>query len=62
VDYVIKAEKDETMGRVAQAANFVEAISGKAAPLNTPEQAVIMMEIVDAIYESAATGKPVQFQ
>jgi predicted dehydrogenase len=59
VDYVIKVEKDEEMGRFAQAVNFVETISGKAEPLNTPEQAVILMKIIDAIYESAASGKPV---
>jgi predicted dehydrogenase len=60
VDYVIKVEKDQDMGRVAQAANFVETIAGKAEPLNTPEQALIMMKIVDAIYESAAAGEPVR--
>jgi predicted dehydrogenase len=60
VDYLIKAEKDETMGRVAQAANFVDAITGKEAPLNTPAQAVIMMKLVDAMYESAAARRPVK--
>jgi predicted dehydrogenase len=60
VDYLIKVEKDETMGRVAQAANFVDTITGKTPPLNTPAQAVILMRIVDAIYESAATRKPVK--
>jgi predicted dehydrogenase len=60
VDYLIKVEKDETMGRVTQAANFVEAITGRAAPLNTPIQAVILMKLVDAMYESAAAGKPVK--
>jgi predicted dehydrogenase len=60
VDYLIKVEKDEEMGRVTQAANFVDAITGRDAPLNTPAQAVTMMKLVDAIYESAATGKPVK--
>ncbi|MDR2748103.1 MAG: Gfo/Idh/MocA family oxidoreductase [Treponema sp.] len=60
VDYLIKAEKDEQMGRVTQAANFVDAITGKDAPLNTPAQAVVMMKLIDAMYESAATGKPVR--
>ncbi|MDR1863905.1 MAG: Gfo/Idh/MocA family oxidoreductase [Treponema sp.] len=60
VDYIIKAEKDEQMGRVTQASNFVEAVTGRAAPLNTPAQAVILMKLVDAIYESAAAGKPVK--
>jgi predicted dehydrogenase len=62
VDYVIKVEKDQEMGRVTQAINFVEVITGKADALNTPEQAIVMMKIVDAIYESTATGKPVQIR
>jgi predicted dehydrogenase len=60
VDYLIKVEKDEEMGRVAQAANFANTIAGREAPLNTPAQAVIMMKLVDAIYESAASKKPVK--
>ena len=47
------------MGRIASAANFIEAIEGKAAPLNTPEQALRLMQVIDAIYASAKTGKPV---
>ena len=49
----------EDMGRIASAANFIEAIEGKAAPLNTPEQALRLMQVIDAIYASAQTGKPV---
>jgi len=49
----------EDMGRIASAANFIEAIEGKAAPLNTPEQALRLMQVIDAIYASAKTGKPV---
>ncbi|WP_320127562.1 Gfo/Idh/MocA family oxidoreductase [uncultured Sphaerochaeta sp.] len=52
-------EKDETMGRIASAINFVEAIQGSAKPFNTPEQALQLMKIIDAIYISANTGKPV---
>jgi predicted dehydrogenase len=47
------------MGRIGSAANFIEAIQGKAAPLNTPEQALRLMQVIDAIYKSAQTGKPV---
>jgi predicted dehydrogenase len=47
------------MGRSASAANFIEAIEGKAAPLNTPEQSLRLMQVIDAIYASARTGKPV---
>ncbi len=49
----------EDMGRSASARNFIEAIAGKAAPLNTPDQALRLMQIIDALYQSAASGKPV---
>ena len=29
-------------------------------PLNTPEQALALMKIIDATYESARSGKPVE--
>jgi predicted dehydrogenase len=47
------------MGRSNSACNFIEAIEGKAEPLNTPQQALNLMKIIDAIYQSASTGKPV---
>ena len=50
---------DETMGRVRSATNFVRAIAGTEAPLNTPDQALALMRIIDGAYKSAATGKPV---
>lgn len=49
----------EDMGRIDSAANFIEAIDGTAAPLNTPAEARNLMRIIDAIYQSAATGAPV---
>ena len=49
----------EDMGRIGSATNFIEAIEGRAEPLNTPEQALRLMQVVDAIYASAQTGKPV---
>jgi predicted dehydrogenase len=52
-------EPDETMGRVGAAANFVNTLDGKAEPFNTPEQALILMKIIDALYESSESGKPV---
>ena len=56
----IVIEKDETMGRVSQAANFIGTISGKEKALNTAEEALILMKIIDVMYESAKSGKPVQ--
>lgn len=49
----IITDKDETMGRVANACNFVESIMGTKKPLNTPQEALTLMRITDAIYESA---------
>ncbi|MFN0077004.1 MAG: Gfo/Idh/MocA family protein [Prosthecobacter sp.] len=49
----------EDMGRIGSAANFIHAIEGKATALNTPEQALRLMQVIDAIYASANTGKPV---
>jgi len=56
----IVTEKDDTMGRVGQAANFIGVITGKEKALNTADEALILMKLVDALYESAAQGKPVQ--
>ena len=49
----------EDMGRIGSAANFIEAIEGKSKAFNTPEQALRLMQVIDAVYESAATGRPV---
>ena len=49
----------EDMGRSNSARNFIEAIEGKAQPLNTPEQALSLMKIIDALYQSAETSQPV---
>jgi predicted dehydrogenase len=52
---------DETMGRVRSAENFVRVVEGGEEPLNTPDQALTLMRIVDGAYKSAATGRPVTF-
>jgi predicted dehydrogenase len=44
------------------ATNFALTVMGKEKPLNTPDQAVKLMKITDAIYASATTGKPVQIK
>ena len=51
---------DESMGRVASAANFVQSLERRAAPLNTPDQALTLMRIIDAAYASSSTGRPVK--
>ncbi|MDR3228981.1 MAG: Gfo/Idh/MocA family oxidoreductase [Puniceicoccales bacterium] len=55
---IVKA--DETMGRLRSAENFVGAIEGREAPLNLPSQAISLLRITDALYASAASGKPVK--
>jgi predicted dehydrogenase len=59
VDKTIEVEACEDMGRVRSAANFIGAIEGTEAPLNTPEQALSLMRTIDAIYASASSGTPI---
>lgn len=59
VNRTIVPEPCPDMGRSASAANFVEALAGKAEPFNTPQESLKLMRIIDALYASAATGKPV---
>ncbi len=60
VNREIVTEADPSMGRIASARNFVQTLAGKAAPLNTPDQSVKLMQIIDAVYASAKSGKPVK--
>jgi predicted dehydrogenase len=62
VNQDIITEKDESMGRIANAANFIQSIHGKAEAFNKPEEALVLMKIIDAMYKSAASGKPVQIK
>lgn len=50
----------EYMGGL-EAGQWLEAIINDTEPLVTPEQACVVSEILDAIYTSAATGQPVNF-
>lgn len=52
-------EPDPAMGRERSAANFIQVLEGRAAPLNTVEQALSLMRLIDAAYQSACTGMPV---
>jgi predicted dehydrogenase len=42
-----------------QMENFLDAVTGNAAPINNALQAVYLMEMVDAIYLSSSTGREV---
>jgi len=59
VDHTIEVEACEDMGRINSAANFIDAINGTAEPLNNAEQGLALMQVIDAVYESAESGKPV---
>lgn len=52
-------EPDPAMGRIRSAANFIRAVEGRDRPLNTPVEALALMKIIDAAYESSHTGRPV---
>ena len=60
VNRSVVVAKDESMGRVRAAANFIRTINGEEAPLNTPGEAVKLMRIIDAVYRSAEQGAPVK--
>jgi len=60
VNRTVLVPPDETMGRTRSAANFIHTLAGREAPLNTPDQAVSLMRIIDAAYASARTGRPVK--
>jgi predicted dehydrogenase len=62
VNREIISEVDPTMGRVRSAANFVRSIEGTEAPLNSMEEALKLMKIIGAAYESAQTGAPVSLK
>jgi predicted dehydrogenase len=62
VNRTIITEACEDMGRIGSASNFIQTINGTAQPFNTPEQAHKLMWIIDALYESAKTGKPVSYK
>jgi predicted dehydrogenase len=51
--------KDKTESFELQLRNFVEAVQGRAAPINNAEQAFELMEMLDAIYASSNLGREV---
>ena len=57
-DGPLTLKRDEAMGRVRAAENFIRVLQGREKPLTTPAEAVRLMSIVDAIYASARTGRP----
>ena len=43
---------------MAPADNFVDAIAGRDEARTSPANGIVQSELMDAIYESARTGKP----
>ncbi|MFI3257096.1 MAG: Gfo/Idh/MocA family oxidoreductase [Spirochaetales bacterium] len=60
VDREIHILKDSSMGRITNIKNFIEVLAGNTDPLNTPDQAVTLMKIIDAIYQSQKINAPVK--
>jgi predicted dehydrogenase len=60
VNRSIITESCEDMGRIRSAENFIKTIEGIEPALNTPDQALSLMKIIDATYESATSGAPVK--
>ena len=58
-DVPLTRKRDEAMGRIRSAMNFVRVLQGREKPLTQPSEAVRLMKIVDAVYRSARTGKAV---
>jgi len=60
VNRTIVTEADVSMGRTRSAKNFALVLQDKEAPLNTPDEAYKLMKIIDGVYASAKTGRPVE--
>jgi len=45
-----------------EAANWIKAVIEDTEPIVTPKQALVVSQILEAIYESSKTGKPVYFE
>lgn len=59
VSVPLQAKQDELGGFALQLRNFVGSIAGGCEPVNNTEQAVALMEMIDAIYASSAAGREV---
>lgn len=59
-DGPLTRRSDPAMGRYKTAENFIRVLRGQAEPLSDPAEAVKLMRIVDAIYRSAKTRRPVR--
>ena len=59
VSVPLAADLTGPSGFELQLRNFVEAVNGEAEPVNNADQAVALMEMIDAIYASSSAGREV---
>ena len=59
-DGPLTRKRDEAMGRIRCAENFIRVLQGREEPLSDPSEAVKLMRIIDAVYASAKCGRPVK--
>ncbi|MDF1756775.1 MAG: Gfo/Idh/MocA family oxidoreductase [Legionellaceae bacterium] len=59
IDTKLKVDSCQDMGRVRCASNFINTILGEEKPLSTPQQALCLMRVIDAIYASADSSMPI---
>jgi predicted dehydrogenase len=57
VDVPLQVKNDEPNGFELQLRNFLASARGEAKPVNNADQAVALMEMLDAIYASSAVGR-----
>ena len=55
----LATKENEPNGFELQMRNFIDSIGGGGPPVNSADQAVALMEMLDAIYASSATGREV---
>lgn len=60
VDESYRFQHDLDMGRTRAPANFILTLNDEAKPLTTADEAVALMRIIDAVYLSASSCRPVQ--
>lgn len=59
-DRSFRFRHDVDMGRTRAPENFIRSLNGEAEPLTNAREAVTLMRIIDAVYRSAESGRPVE--
>lgn len=53
---------DPEMGRITNAQYFIETVENKRKAINNPKEALVLMKIIDALYLSTQSGKPIEIK